>query len=243
MKDGWFPVHRQLQEHWLWEDKPFSKGQAWIDLLMLANYKDTKVPYKGEIISCKTGDVNVSISRLSSRWGWSRHKARDFLNLLESDGMITVKATTNRTTVTIENYIFYSDVPTAKGQRKDSERTAKGQRKDTTNNINNINNINKEKEIYKEKEKRLGEFENVILSEEELEKLKERFPYDWQERIENLSQYMSSKGKRYKSHYATILAWARKDDREKAEHGKSKNQTAQQLDDFYDMAAEWAKEE
>ena len=57
MNNGWIPIHRQLQEHWLWEDKPFSKGQAWIDLLMLANYKDTKVPYKGEIISCKTGGV------------------------------------------------------------------------------------------------------------------------------------------------------------------------------------------
>lgn len=240
MKDGWFPVHRQLQEHWLWQDKPFSKGQAWIDLLMLANYEDSKAPYKGEIIDCKTGDVNISISQLSKRWGWSRDKTRKFLKLLESDGMTTTKATTNRTTITIENYTFYRDmVATDKAMDKATSR----QRADTTKKNNKYKNTKKEKEIYKEKEKRLGEFENVILSEEELEKLKERFPYDWQERIENLSQYMSSKGKRYKSHYATILAWARKDDKEKAEHGKSKNQTARQLDDFYDMAAEWAKEE
>lgn len=240
MKDGWFPVHRQLQEHWIWQDKPFSKGQAWIDLLMLANYEDSKAPYKGEIIDCKTGDVNISISQLSKRWGWSRDKTRKFLKLLESDGMTTTKATTNRTTITIENYTFYRDmVATDRAMDKATSR----QRADTTKKNNKYKNTKKEKEIYKEKEKRLGEFENVILSEEELEKLKERFPYDWQERIENLSQYMSSKGKRYKSHYATILAWARKDDREKAEHRKSKNQTAQQLDDFYDMAAEWAKEE
>ena len=36
-----------------------------------------------------------------------------------------------------------------------------------------------------------------------------RFPYDWQERIERLSAYMQSRGKRYKSHYATILTWER----------------------------------
>lgn len=141
MRPGWVPVSRELQDHWMWEDKPFAHGQAWIDLIMLANYEDTKMPYKGEIITCERGTVNLSISYLANRWGWSRHKTRDFLNLLESDGMVTVCATTNRTTITLENYSFYNDVPTTKGQRKDSEGTAKGQRGDTTNN-NNKNNKN-----------------------------------------------------------------------------------------------------
>ena len=123
---GWIPVNRQIQEHWLWKDKPFSKGHAWIDLIMLANYEDKKMPYKGEIITCERGTVNLSITLLANRWGWSRHKARDFLKLLEADGMVTVNATTNRTTITIENYALYNDVPTTKRQRKDSERTASG---------------------------------------------------------------------------------------------------------------------
>lgn len=55
-----------------------------------------------------------------------------------------------------------------------------------------------------------GEFSNVLLTDEELKKLKEKFS-DWKERIEDLSLYMERKGKRYKSHYATILSWARKD--------------------------------
>lgn len=58
-------------------------------------------------------------------------------------------------------------------------------------------------------------------------KLKERFP-DYQERIENLSQYMErfpEKAKTYKSHYATILAWSRKDKPEK-------KSTTQMLDDW-----------
>ena len=125
MKQGWVPVKRQIQEHWLWKDKPFSQGQAWIDLIMLANYEDKKMPYKGEIITCERGTVNLSISYLANRWGWSRHKTRDFLNLLESDGMVTVSATTNRTTITVENYSFYNDVPTTKGQRGDSDKTRK----------------------------------------------------------------------------------------------------------------------
>ena len=55
-----------------------------------------------------------------------------------------------------------------------------------------------------------GEYSNVLLSDEELEKLQEEYP-DWKDRIERLSSYVASTGKRYKSHYATIRNWARKD--------------------------------
>ena len=57
-----------------------------------------------------------------------------------------------------------------------------------------------------------GEFQNVLLTEDELAKLKEKFPSTWEQKIENLSQYIASKGKNYKNHYATILNWARRDD-------------------------------
>ena len=56
---------------------------------------------------------------------------------------------------------------------------------------------------------RYGEYNNVLLSDEELEKLKSEFPRDYQKRIENLSGYMESKGRSYKNHLATIRNWAR----------------------------------
>lgn len=143
MEQGWISVYRKVQDHWLWEDKPFSKGQAWIDLIMLANHEDKKIPYKGSIITCKSGDVNRSILQLSERWGWSRDKTRKFLKLLESDGMVTVKATTHRTTITIENYKSYSVKPTTKRQQNDSKPTASRQQADINNNVNNVNNENK----------------------------------------------------------------------------------------------------
>lgn len=62
---------------------------------------------------------------------------------------------------------------------------------------------------------RYGEFKNVLLKKEEFEKLKNKFPKDYMERIESLSEYMRSKGKTYKDHYATILSWARKENRDK----------------------------
>lgn len=55
-----------------------------------------------------------------------------------------------------------------------------------------------------------GEYNNVLLTDAELEKLKEEYP-DYEERIENLSRYLAQHGKSYKSHYVTIRNWARKD--------------------------------
>ena len=55
-----------------------------------------------------------------------------------------------------------------------------------------------------------GEYKNVLLSDDDLSKLKAEFP-DWEKRIERLSSYIEQSGKKYKSHLATIRNWARKD--------------------------------
>lgn len=71
--------------------------------------------------------------------------------------------------------------------------------------------IKYDKRAKKEPRHKYGEYSNVLLSDTDLAKLKAEFPNDWQERIENLSSYMESKGKSYKNHLATIRNWARKD--------------------------------
>lgn len=67
-----------------------------------------------------------------------------------------------------------------------------------------------------------GEFENVLLSEDEYNKLVEKLgKQETDILIEQLSGYMKSKGKKYSSHYATILNW----DRRKKEEKQSKSKT------------------
>lgn len=56
-----------------------------------------------------------------------------------------------------------------------------------------------------------GMYKNVLLSDADMEKLKAEFPNDWERRIDRLSEYIESKGAKYKNHLATIRAWARKD--------------------------------
>lgn len=56
-----------------------------------------------------------------------------------------------------------------------------------------------------------GEFSNVILSEEEYTKLCDALGEEpTNNLIAELSSYLASSGKRYKSHYATLQNWARR---------------------------------
>jgi hypothetical protein len=68
-----------------------------------------------------------------------------------------------------------------------------------------------------------GLYENVLLTDEEYMKLKEEFPHDLSERIERLSEYIASTGKKYKSHLATIRSWARKDTAQRPSERKGGN--------------------
>lgn len=72
--------------------------------------------------------------------------------------------------------------------------------------------IDKNKSISKKSpHHKHGEYQNVLLSDDDLEKLKAEFPADWDQRIQRLSEYMASSGKSYKNHLATIRNWARRD--------------------------------
>ena len=76
--------------------------------------------------------------------------------------------------------------------------------------------------------KKFGEFGNVLLSEQELNKLKTRFGERANTYIEQLSNYVASSGKRYKSHYATILTWAEKDRQSEKLRGENDANKGQQ---------------
>lgn len=77
--------------------------------------------------------------------------------------------------------------------------------------------LDKDIEIEKETKKKnpprhkYGEYKNVLLTDEQLRKLKEEFPDDWEQRIDRVSEYCELSGKTYKNYLATIRAWARKD--------------------------------
>lgn len=129
---GWIKIHRDLLDNELWSDKPFTKGQAWVDLLLLANHRDKNVLLGNCTELVERGSFITSELKLMERWGWGRKKVKLFLNFLESQKMIERNANNKRTAITIVNYGFYQDCDLPKEQQKDSKRTAKEQRRDST---------------------------------------------------------------------------------------------------------------
>ena len=113
------------------------------------------------------------------------------------------------------------------------------------NSIKNNNAVSGETDTTAQRQKptkhKYGEYNNVLLTDEELEKLKEEY-CDYETRIERLSSYVASTGKKYKSHYATIRNWARKERENQTINTYHKQTKAEELDDFYKMAHGWAKE-
>lgn len=67
-----------------------------------------------------------------------------------------------------------------------------------------------------------GEYKNVLLTDDEYIKLQEKFPNDYAQKIETLSEGLELKGYKYKSHYLAILKWARNDKKDTA-NTKSSN--------------------
>ena len=125
MAYGWISIHRKIQDNKIWEDKPFSRGQAWIDLLLLANHEDNKIIFNGSLVEIKRGEKITSLRKLSERWGWSITKVKKFLNLLSDENMISYKSDNKKTTYSIVNYDVYQDNENTKSNTEVTQKEIK----------------------------------------------------------------------------------------------------------------------
>jgi hypothetical protein len=201
MNDSFVFLYHKTLESRVFKNEGLLK--VWIWCLLKANYKESWV-------TLKTGKSSIEVKVMPGQFIFGRNSAakqlrmnpetvRKRMNKLKNMQNLTINSTNQYSLVTIVNWESY--------QGKKNKVPAKVPGKyqaSTTNNKDNKDN-NKEKHIY-------GEFKNVRLTDEESEKLKAQFGEEgtsfW---IEQLSAYVESKGKKYKSHYATILNWDRKD--------------------------------
>ena len=86
------------------------------------------------------------------------------------------------------------------------------------NKITTTDNTQSKVKESKVKKSKYGFFENVFLTDEEYQKLIDKFGKDEASKwIEDLSYGVKSKEYKFKDHYATILNWARRD---KEKNGK-----------------------
>jgi hypothetical protein len=152
---GYLYLWRKLADSPMWLSEKFTRGQAWVDLLMLAQHKDTYFRIRGIRVDVKRGQLAWSQQRLADRWKWSRGKVRRFLSELESEkeGKIVQQNFKLISLITILNFDSHQTRGTTNGHQTDSKRTLNST---GTSNVKNVKKKELEipdwlnKELWKE---------------------------------------------------------------------------------------------
>ena len=136
---GWITLHRQIVDNPMWLSETFTRSQAWIDLLVLANHKESSFYVRDNQITVKRGQIGRSEEYFSSRWKWSRTKVRNFLKKLETEQQIARSKSHVLQIITIINYDKYQE----KEQQENNKKTTRKQQENIYNNVNNVKQDNK----------------------------------------------------------------------------------------------------
>ncbi len=138
--NGWVSLHRTLAPSSLWLSEKFTRGQAWVDMIMLVNHTEGYIRVRGIRVPLARGQLGWSQKTLADRWGWSRAKVKRFFDELEEDGMIRQQNTKLTSIVTIVNYDHYQNTQ----QQTNIKTTTDRQQTDTNNKKNKENKVNNE---------------------------------------------------------------------------------------------------
>ena len=104
--NGWIKISRSITEHWLWKDS--ERLQWWLDLLFMASWEDKQVLHDAHLFVLHRGQMIASVSFLAKRWNRSNPTIIAYLQMLESDGMITREVLYRQTPIiTICKYDAY----------------------------------------------------------------------------------------------------------------------------------------
>lgn len=82
----------------------FTRGQAWVDLILMANHKDASFRKRGIKVVVLRGQVGRTKDELSERWKWSPGKVTRFLKELESEQQISISGGKVNQIVTLLDY-------------------------------------------------------------------------------------------------------------------------------------------
>lgn len=185
---GWIKISRDIVNHWLWQDKPFSRGQAWIDLLLMAAWKERIFFVRGIRVEQRRGDVCLSVREMCERWHWSNGKVIRFLNELETAQQITQQKSNVINTISIVNYDKYQMDNTTD---ETPNQTADDTTNDTTNGttIEELKNNKEVKPLKENQEKKTSKMQFDLA----------KYGDGWDALIGQWLAYKSSRRQSYKS--------------------------------------------
>ena len=221
MNSGWIKLHRKLLE-WEHYSKPVTRS-LFIHLLLIN----------------EDGVVTASRKNLAKDLGYTEQEIRTALRNLDESGEVQIISNYLGTKIFVNNWKKYQLTNQITNQStnqstnlgKEEKKEAKKRRKD----------IQEEKEKIYIKKKKFGQYQNVLLTDEEYTKLQEEYKNNTPSvdaMIERLDEYIGQFGNKYKSHYITIKAWYRRESNKPTDIGmptyQSEKHEEVNLDDLYE---------
>ena len=206
---GWISLHREILNNPI-VCKDTDYFTVWVFLLLEATHTNQPKIFKGNKIVLKRGQLITGRKSIASRFNISESKVQRILKMFENEQQIEQQTSNKNRLVTVVNYNDYQNNEQQIEQSVNNKRTTNEQ---PVNTNNKDNKLNKENKVIKDTKKiipKLKYLEFVLLTEDEHTKLKEKFNSRLDSQIENLNNYIGSTGKKYKSHYHTLLSWDRK---------------------------------
>lgn len=123
---GYVAMSRDWQGHKIFGDDQFSRRDAWAWLIAEAAWKPKTVTVGRRKVQVGRGELSHSVRFLADKWGWSKSAVSRFLNKLQKEKMVEIRAVqsgtvggtvggtdggTVQSVITICNYDKFQAVP------------------------------------------------------------------------------------------------------------------------------------
>lgn len=102
MANGFVMLSKELMDSEDYFSERFTRMQAYLDLCLLAEWKDRKFIKRGQVVELKAGQLAKSEEELAERWQWSRNTVRKYLNEQQNIGNLAQQKSRLITIITVK---------------------------------------------------------------------------------------------------------------------------------------------
>lgn len=205
-KNGWIKLHRKTL------DNPIIMKDAdhiavWVYLLLNATHAEYPALFRGKKIMLQPGQLLTGRKSIAEKLSVNESKVRRILDAFESDQQIDRQRSNQNTLISLKNWDVYQICDQQNDQPVTNERPTNDQPVTTNKNVKNVKNVKNDKN-EKNNKHRHGEYQHVLLTNIEFEKLGKDFGDVQRDKaISFLDAYIEEKGYKSKSHNLAIRRW------------------------------------
>lgn len=194
---GYIFLYRDIEDHWIFNEP--RRFQWWLQLLFMAAWEPKTVAFGNETVTLKRGQIATTIRSLMARWKVCSQAALKFLDLLETEAMITRVSTSKFTFITVVNYDKYQtgiDEILENAKRK-SKRKSKQTKEENNESIKKEENNT----LYSlTRENAILIFENLRADADKVRQYADVFKISTEEMTLWLDRFLARLGRRVKDY-------------------------------------------